>query len=461
MKKIKILFWIFVALLLMGCNNRSESQTRGENLQIDTANILTGLHVPWEILWGPDDHIWLTERSGIVSRVNPDNRQKITLLNIDVTEQGESGLLGMALHPQFPEIPFVYLVYNYSESNTIKERLVRYTYASDQLSNEEILINDIQGNTYHVGSRLRFGPDGKLYMTTGDAGETSLSQNLNSLNGKLLRINDDGSIPDDNPISGSYVFAWGLRNSQGLDFADNGMIYSSEHGPNSDDEMNILEEGRNFGWPDVNGPCNTPAEIEFCNENNVREPIQDWTPTLAVAGNAYYNHNTFPEWTHSIILTSLKAGKLLVLHLNEAGDSVTNTTTVYDNELGRLRDVCVSDNGRVFISTSNRDGRGTPKPGDDKIIELKPANVNSTDKDDKTSGFRVYPNPAQDIIKAELDQKYLNGTFSLYDVKGNLKLEGSNNLLHGGIDISTLRKGIYSLVIKIKSDHIAASFVVL
>lgn len=448
-------------MIIIACSKKSESQTGNNPMQIDTVVVAKGLDVPWEILWGPDDHIWITERSGKVKRINPDTKAIQTLLELTVAGQGESGLLGMALNPNFTEEPLVYLAYNYTDGNSIRERLVRYSYEQDRLINEEVLIDNISGNSYHDGARLLFGPDGKLYMTTGDAGDMPLSQNLSSLNGKLLRINPDGSIPDDNPIEGSYVWALGLRNSQGLDFGRNGILYASEHGPESDDEINILEEGRNYGWPNVIGPCDTPEETQFCTANNVREPIQHYTPTLAVAGIAYYSHEALPEWTNSLIVTSLKAGKLLVLHLSDSGDSVINTTTVYDKNFGRLRDVCVSDDGRVFISTSNNDGRGDPNTGDDKIMELVASSPTSINDKDKLTSFKIYPNPTRNQVKADINEKFLNGTFEVYNMEGQSKLKGTAKQLTAGVDISTLSAGLYNVVIRNQKDLLSTTLLVL
>lgn len=461
MQKIKPALWIILTLVLIACNKKSESQTDNNPMQLDTIVIAKDFHVPWEILWGPDDHIWMTERSGRVSRINPDTKTVQRLLEISVIERGESGLLGMALHPHFPDEPFVYLVYNYPEGNNIRERLVRYTYQQDQLVNEEILINNISGNTYHDGSRLVFGPDDKLYMTTGDAGDMPLSQDLSSLSGKILRINPDGSVPDDNPIEGSYVWALGLRNTQGLDYARNGILYSSEHGPDSDDEINILEQGRNYGWPTVKGPCDTQEEMQFCTANNVMEPIQHYTPTLAVAGIAYYGHQAIPEWSNSLIVTSLKAGRLLVLHLSDAGDSIVSSTTVYDNEFGRLRDVCVSDDGRVFISTSNNDGRGSPNPGDDMIIEIVASSPTAIGEKVKPTSFNIYPNPSRHQVKADIDSRLINGTFEVYDMEGRSKLKGNTKQLATGIDISSLAAGLYNVVIRSKNEFLTSTLLVL
>lgn len=442
-----LMIGIITVIFLISCNKRLESQNSGGPTQLDTTIIAKGLEVPWEILWSPDNHIWVTERTGNVLRINPENRQIQVLLELDVAQQGESGLLGMALHPDFPNTPWVYLVYTYFESTSIKERLSKFIYQQDQLINEQVLISNIPGNTYHDGSRLIFGPDDKLYMTTGDAGNMSSAQDPNSLSGKILRINDDGTVPADNPVAGSYIWASGSRNAQGLDFSPAGILYSSEHGPDTDDEINIIEMGRNYGWPNVRGLCNTPEELVFCEQFNVREPIQTYTPTLALAGIAYYNHDLIPEWNNSLIVTSLKAGKLLVLHLDETGMTITGSTTVYDNTLGRLRDVCISNDGRVFVSTSNRDGRGTPKPGDDKIIEIKPETANSIKKNSKSSGLRIIPNPVRGSFSVSSNTSLNDGTFRLADVNGRMLRQGSYKSLEMGIDISDLLPGVYMLTI--------------
>ena len=442
-----LMIGIITVIFLISCNKRLESQNSGGPTQLDTTIIAKGLEVPWEILWSPDNHIWVTERTGNVLRINPENRQIQVLLELDVAQQGESGLLGMALHPDFPNTPWVYLVYTYFESTSIKERLSKFIYQQDQLINEQVLISNIPGNTYHDGSRLIFGPDDKLYMTTGDVGNMSSAQDPNSLSGKILRINDDGTVPADNPVAGSYIWASGSRNAQGLDFSPAGILYSSEHGPDTDDEINIIEMGRNYGWPNVRGLCNTPEELVFCEQFNVREPIQTYTPTLALAGIAYYNHDLIPEWNNSLIVTSLKAGKLLVLHLDETGMTITGSTTVYDNTLGRLRDVCISNDGRVFVSTSNRDGRGTPKPGDDKIIEIKPETANSIKKNSKSSGLRIIPNPVRGSFSVSSNTSLNDGTFRLADVNGRMLRQGSYKSLEMGIDISDLLPGVYMLTI--------------
>lgn len=362
---------ISILIILSGLFFDVRSQIFIGATEIDTSSIATNLDTPWELLWGPDNQIWFTERYGRISRVDPESGEQTELITInEVYETGESGLLGMVLHPDFVNHPYVYVVYTYLESSNIMERLVRYTYSNGTMDSPLVLIDGIPGASTHDGSRLLIDNDLTLYMTTGDARNTSLSQDVSSLNGKVLRLNLDGSVPDDNPFSDSYVWSWGHRNAQGLVLSPSGIMYSSEHGPSSDDEVNIIEKGRNYGWPTVTGFCDTEAESQFCADSNVVEPIAAWTPTLAVAGIDFYHHGGITEWRNSLLVTSLKESELTALRLSEDGRSVIQEVSFFDNWFGRLRDVCVSPDGRVFLAVSNRDGRGTVRAGDDRIVEI-------------------------------------------------------------------------------------------
>jgi glucose/arabinose dehydrogenase len=368
----------FTLVLFSGLFSTSSAQFFIGSTEVDTSTIVTGLDTPWEILWGPDNHIWFTERSGRISRLNPETGVQTLLLIIEeVHEVSESGLMAMVLHPDFVNHPYLYVVYTYLEGSSIKERLVRYTYTSGNLGSPQILIDELPGSSRHDGSRLVIDADLKLFMTTGDATNQLLPQDLSSLNGKVLRLNLDGSIPDDNPISGSYIWSWGHRNAQGLVISPTGIMYSSEHGPSSDDEVNIIEKGRNYGWPTVRGFCDTPTEIEFCTDSNAVEPIAVWTPTLAVAGTEFYHQGSISEWHNSLLVTSLKASQLTALKLSQNGRTVIQEDSFFENWFGRLRDVCISPDGRVFLAVSNRDGRGTVKPGDDRIVEIAALNVDT------------------------------------------------------------------------------------
>jgi len=347
---------------------------------VRTRDVLKGLDTPWEILWGPDGMIWMTERGGRVSRVNPDNGEQQVLLTLtDVHEQSESGLLGMALHPDFPDSAYVYIVYNYRNGTDIAEKLVRYSFAGAALVAPQILLQNIPGFPTHNGSRLLVTPDRKLLMTTGDAQNQPGAQNHSQIVGKILRLELDGTGAVDNPwpnapFPANLIYTTGHRNAQGLTIGPGGAFYSSEHGPSNDDEVNIIKARGNYGWPTVQGICDEAGETRMCEDSSVVEPIKTWTPTLAVAGIEYYNHSAIPEWQGSLLMTTLKEADLRVLKLSGDGQRIVSETVLYNNVYGRLRDIAVAPDGRVFIATSNRDGRaggGFPKADDDRIVELR------------------------------------------------------------------------------------------
>ncbi len=324
--------------------------------------IVNNLSFPWEILWGPDNQIWMTERGGRISRVNPATGAVTPLVTIsEVVPNNEGGLLGMALHPHFSTTPQVFVVYDYNSGSNYREKLVRFTYNGTTLVNPVTLIDNIAASSIHNGSRLVITPDLKLFMTTGDASNQSLPQNTASLNGKVLRINLDGSIPADNPVAGNPYWSFGHRNSQGLVFANN-RLYSSEHGPSNDDEINIIEKGRNYGWPTVEGFCDNSSEQNFCSGNNVRQPLRNWTPTAAVSGLDYYDSDLIPQWKNSLLVAALKNSRLYQMKLDNTFTSITKTNEYFTNDYGRMRDICISPAGKVYICTSNG--------GDDKIIEV-------------------------------------------------------------------------------------------
>ncbi|PKL80794.1 MAG: quinoprotein glucose dehydrogenase [Ignavibacteriae bacterium HGW-Ignavibacteriae-4] len=408
----------------------SESRAQEYNYR-DAA---TGLNTIWEIIWGPDDYLWVTERQGRVQRINPETGEMQQVLDItsDVITGSERGLMGMALSPTFSDDGFVYLSYTYQSGGTIV-KIVRYRYNGTELIEPTTLLDNIQGASNHDGCRLAFGPDGMLYITTGDAQNTSLAQNLTSLNGKVLRINPDGSIPDDNPYYGNKslkneIWSNGHRNPQGLVF-HNGILYSSEHGPNTNDELNIIEKERNYGWPDVEGMCNDPIEIEYCESHNIKEPLAIYyqSSTLAVAGIAFYDISgdaqfKMPEIQNSILMTTLRTGILMQIKLSEDGMEVLEEKNIVNNTYGRLRAVCVSPDGRVFFGTSNRDGRGQPGfPDNDKIVEITPVKTNVESKD-KGSSFEVFPNPSYGHLNIKSTSNSVSRV-SIFDMLGNKMTE--------------------------------------
>lgn len=362
MKQLIIYSGLCIGMLVICCGKKKENENNTTAAVLKDTILTNKLSRPWEIVWGPDNFIWMTERGGKISRVDPANGAVTPLLTIsDVTAQGEGGLLGLVLHPEFSKTPHVFVAYNYMNGSNYQEKIVRFTYNGTTLTSPQIILDNIKAAGIHNGCRLLITPDQKLFITTGDANDQSLPQNKGAINGKVLRLNLDGSIPADNPTPGSAVWSIGHRNAQGLVYANN-ILYSSEHGHDTDDEINIIEKGRNYGWPTVRGMCNTSAEQTFCSANNVREPLQAWTPTIAPSGLEYYDKDQIPQWKHSLLLATLKNNRLVQLKLNAARTGIDSVFEFYTNKYGRMRDVCISPEGKVYICTDNG--------SDDKIIEV-------------------------------------------------------------------------------------------
>lgn len=371
---------VFLAWVCIGCSNDKNAALTEiihefslDGTPMGVQVVAAGLDVPWEICWGPDDRIWMTEQKGIVSAINIKTGAKKVLLTVpDVWAERTSGLLGMAVHPDFDRFPYVVLDYTVNKKDSIASVLVRYTYKDDSLINPVILLS-VPGSHGHHGSRVLFDQDAKILWATGDAQNPGNAQNIHSLNGKILRINIDGTVPGDNPVKGSPVWAWGFRNMQGLTLGAGGKIYTSEHGDATDDEVNRILPGCNYGWPDVTGEIDTDAEKKYAEKHRITEPLKSWTPTIAPAGIGFYRYKTVPAWENTLLLTTLKENDLRVLKLDQAREKITGEKILLDEKYGRLRDLCISPAGDVYVSTSNRDwnpGPGYPKKEDDKILRL-------------------------------------------------------------------------------------------
>ncbi|TPN88674.1 PQQ-dependent sugar dehydrogenase [Aquimarina algicola] len=373
-RAIIIVSFILASTTLFFCsdddsNTNSNGEDGNETPVEATRTVIETLSVPWEIIWGPDNFLWVTERNGKISRINPDTGTQQELLTINaVTSIQESGLLGMVLHPDFETNPYLYAVYTYENGNQLLERLVRFTYTNDSLSDETILLDNIPANRIHNGSRIFISEDLKLFMSTGDAGNISLSQDMNSLAGKILRINLDGTIPSDNPFTNSYIYSLGHRNPQGLVLHPNGNIYSSEHGPDTDDEINIIASGKNYGWPNVKGIIDDIDEEVFAQKTEIIPPIFSWTPTIAPSDITYYDKDKIPEWSNKLLLTVLKDKRIIALTLNADGSQITNEEVFFDQQFGRIRDIAIARDGRVFIATNGESYGDTSNTH--RIIEI-------------------------------------------------------------------------------------------
>ena len=375
MKVWSLVIILFMAVGCAGTVNSPPAQpsvpstATSPNIQVE--DFITGLDVPWEMAFAPDGRIFVTERQGKILVIEDGKLQDEPWMNLDVAEVGEGGLLGLALDPEFGENHNVYVAYTYSTGvNKLQNRLVklREDTATGKGVMDKVLLDGAAGNVFHDGGRVKFGPDGKLYWTLGETGNPQLAQDLTSLNGKILRINPDGTIPDDNPFPGSFVFSYGHRNPQGLAWQPGtNRLYSTEHGPSGgfygqgQDEVNYIEPGKNYGWPVIHGDQSQKGMVNPIIQSGGPET---WAPTGAT-------FVTGGPWDGSLLFTGLRGQILYRLVLDENDPTKVITFGKYlVEQYGRLRDVVQGPDGALYILTNNTDGRGNPRPGDDRILRL-------------------------------------------------------------------------------------------
>lgn len=335
---------------------------------VSTDVIARGLVVPWAVDFASDGRIFVSERQGRIRIIKDGQLQAEPWLTLDVAAVGEGGLLGLALDPDFARNKYVYVAYTYSAADRLLNRLARLR--EDTSGNgvlDKILLDAVPGNSTHDGGRVRFGPDGKLYWTMGDAQQQPAAQNASALNGKILRLNADGSIPADNPFAGSPVFAYGLRNPQGLAWQPHSdRLYATDHGPSGGqnccrDEVNHIEAGKNYGWPEITGDQT---------RQGMEPPVihsGDWA-TWAPSGATFVSGG---PWNGSLLVAGLRGLTLYRIVLDENDPRrVTGVENVFANQFGRLRDVAQGPDGAIYLLTSNRDGRGQPTADDDRLVRV-------------------------------------------------------------------------------------------
>lgn len=340
--------------------------------QVET--FLENLEVPWSLAFSPDGRIFVTERPGRI-RVMPVGGTEASLFaEVPTTPVGEGGLLGLALSPDFEDDHFVYVYYTYRMSTQeIRNRVVRYRDEDGAGIGPRVILDNIPGAPYHDGGRIKFGPDRKLYIGTGDAGGPPWAQDLNSLAGKILRMNPDGSVPPDNPFPNSLVYSYGHRNVQGLAWHPvTGKMYATEHGPSGElgrfanDEVNQIEPGRNYGWPVV--ICRSDDQ-RFSNPLYCTGDEETWAPS----GCDFYAADIFPRWKNNFFVATLRGVHLHRFVLDSQTGMIEAHERLLDRALGRLRDAVQGPDGSLYLLTSNRDGRGSPAGNDDRILRLVPA----------------------------------------------------------------------------------------
>lgn len=348
-------------------NNNSNSNTSSE-VSITKTVLVSGLDTAWAIDFSKDGRMFVTERAGRI-RVLKDNKlEPEPWMTLDVLENGEGGLLGLALDPDFNNNKYIYVAYTYQGSDgNAYNKLVRLKEENNKGVFDKVLIENVPGSSNHNGGRVKIGPDGKLYWSVGEKYQVELAQDKSSLNGKILRLNTDGSIPSDNPFPNSYVYSYGHRNVQGLawDTANNA-FYATEHGPSGSqgcckDEVNLIEAGKNYGWPTITGDTRAEGlETPIANSGGSKT----WAPGGAVFVNS-------GKWSGSLLFTGLRGESLYKVNFtNQSKNTVSNIEEYFVKEYGRLRDIAQGPDGNFYLLTSNLDGRGTPSEDGDKIIRF-------------------------------------------------------------------------------------------
>ena len=370
---LKLIGVIAITAIFAGFNDPWEKhpvkhRKTAEEFVVDT--LATGLTVPWEIIFLPDGTMIFSERNGKVRLYRNKqllSRPALVIKETDTTKK--MGLLGMCLHPQFTKNNYLYLSYNYKRENTSFLKIVRYQLVNDTLIHPTPILEDIRASQNHTGCRLKFGADGKLLITTGDADRPVLAQDLKSLNGKILRVNDNGSFPADNPFilndtARKEIWSYGHRNPQGIDFQPvTNQLFNSEHGPNGGDEINIIKKGSNYGWPVIHHQDAKEGMVS---------PFLEYSPSIGPSQIVFYTANAFPSFKGNLLVACLRGEKIIRFQIK--GNQVISEDNLFEHSYGRIRALNVGPEGYIYFSTSQNDPpEGRPRPGYDMILRLRPS----------------------------------------------------------------------------------------
>lgn len=303
-----------------------------------------------------DDRIFFTEKDGFVRVIQDNVLLESPLASLRSANVFDGGLLGITLHPDFSNNHFIYVFLTYDENGTLWNKILRITESKNRLQHAQTIFDKIPGSSFSNGGFIKFGPDGKLYVGTGTVSDSShLPQNLDSLSGKILRLNDDGTIPDDNPFFNSPVYALGFRNPQGMTWDADGNLYVAEFGPEKNDEINLVHAGKNYGWPEQQ--CSGDAKFE--------NAILCYDPSIEPGGIMFYSGDTF-NFEFPFIMASMRATNLYQLDFEEGLSSQKPILS----GIGRVRDVVQGPDGSIYVITSNTDGKGFPDSTDDKLLRI-------------------------------------------------------------------------------------------
>ncbi|HET7627429.1 MAG TPA: PQQ-dependent sugar dehydrogenase [Bacillales bacterium] len=343
-------------LLAAGCTWREEPQpqTGKHTAQPSSASgfkaevLATNFDVPWNIA-KHGNIFYISERPGKIVKIDENGKTDEMPLDLtkDVVQTGESGLLGFVLSPNFEASRTAYIYHTYEETGKLFNRIVKIKWTGGKWTETDVLLDHIPGGPIHNGGRLEIGPDGKLYATTGDASDEENAQDRDSLSGKILRMNTDGSIPKTNPFPGSYVYSYGHRNPQGLAWSEDGEMFEAEHGPSAHDEINLIEPGKNYGWPVIRG--------DETKEGMVSPLFQSGSVTWAPSGLAYKDG--------ALYIAGLRGEQIRQFDLHD------HSSKAVFQGAGRLRDILIEGDA-AYVITNNTDGRGTPGPHDDRLLKI-------------------------------------------------------------------------------------------
>lgn len=444
MNKKSLIISVFVVVLAFTSSFTAKNTADEKSVFFKIDTLATNLRVPWQIIFLPDRSMLFTERSGYVRlyRNGKLNQRPVLKVN-DIKAETKTGLLGMAMHPLFTKNHFIYLAHNYGKDNHLWLRVVRYEFEKDSLSNPRILIEQIPAARNHTGCRLTFGPDQKLYISTGDADQPVLAQDLKTYNGKILRINDDGTIPAANPFfkndtARKEIWSYGHRNVQGLTFEREAkQLYATEHGPTGGDEINIIRKGANYGWPVIHHQETGTGMIS---------PFLEYTPSIGPSEATFYLASAFPQLKNNLLVACLRGESILRIEMDKG--KVIKQEVLLKKQFGRIRSIVVGPDGYLYISTSNFDlPESKGERPYDMILRLRPSSTTQNNQvahtissNHKTVETIKSPAMMYKQLCASCHGSKLQGTETAYSLIGRKFKHGAdkqsviNNISNGIID---------------------------